>query len=142
MQLLPRDASTALRRLTRGFPVVAVTGPRQSGKTTLVRASFPGKVYVSIEDPDERALAFEGPRAFLGRLARGGVMLQELPADQISAVATLMERYADHPMDLADASLICLAGAIGVTDIITVDPSGFDTCRTGVGKRFKNPFLS
>jgi hypothetical protein len=54
MQLLPRDASTALRRLARGFPVVAVTGPRQSGKTTLVRATFPGKAYVSLEDHDVR----------------------------------------------------------------------------------------
>jgi AAA domain len=57
MQLLLRDATAALRRLARGFPVVAVTGPRQSGKTTLVRATFPGKAYVSLEDPDERALA-------------------------------------------------------------------------------------
>jgi len=74
MQLLPRDATAALRRLARGFPVVAVTGPRQSGKTTLVRATFPGKVYVSLEDPDERALALEDPRAFLGRFARGAIL--------------------------------------------------------------------
>jgi predicted AAA+ superfamily ATPase len=74
MQLLLRDASAALRRLARRFPVVAVTGPRQSGKTTLVRATFPGKVYVSLEDPDERALALEDPRAFLGRFARGAIL--------------------------------------------------------------------
>jgi predicted AAA+ superfamily ATPase len=74
MQLLPRDASTALRRLARGFPVVAVTGPRQSGKTTLVRAAFPGKAYVSLEDPDERAFALEDPRAFLSRFARGAIL--------------------------------------------------------------------
>lgn len=74
-------------------------------------------------------------------VARGGVALREIPADRISAVAALMERYADHPMNLADASLICLADAIGVTDIITVDQAGFDTYRTGTGKRFKNRFL-
>lgn len=74
MRLLPRDATAALRRLARGFPVVAVTGPRQSGKTTLVRATFPGKAYVSLEDPDERALALADPRAFLGRFARGAIL--------------------------------------------------------------------
>jgi predicted AAA+ superfamily ATPase len=74
MPLLDRDATAALRRLARGFPVVAVTGPRQSGKTTLVRATFPGKAYVSLEDPDERALALEDPRAFLGRFARGAIL--------------------------------------------------------------------
>jgi predicted AAA+ superfamily ATPase len=74
MRLLDRDATAALRRLARGFPIVAVTGPRQSGKTTLVRATFPGKPYVSLEDPDERALALEDPRGFLGRFARGAIL--------------------------------------------------------------------
>jgi len=74
MLFLARDATAALRRLARGFPVVAVTGPRQSGKTTLVRATFPRKAYVSLEDPDERGFALEGPRAFLGRFARGAIL--------------------------------------------------------------------
>ena len=74
MLSIPRDASAALRRLARGFPVVAITGPRQSGKTTLVRATFPGKAYVSLEDPDERAFALADPRAFLGRFARGAIL--------------------------------------------------------------------
>lgn len=74
MLQIPRDASVSLRGLARGFPLVAVTGPRQSGKTTLVRATFPGKTYVSLEDPDERALALAEPRAFLGRFARGAIL--------------------------------------------------------------------
>ena len=73
MVFIPRDATAALRRLARGFPVVAVTGPRQSGKTTLVRATFPGKSYISLEDPDERALALADPRAFLGRFKNGAI---------------------------------------------------------------------
>ncbi|OFZ97504.1 MAG: AAA family ATPase [Betaproteobacteria bacterium RIFCSPLOWO2_02_FULL_62_17] len=72
--MLNRDATAALRRLARGFPVVALTGPRQSGKTTLVRATFPGKPYVSLEDPDERGFALEDPRAFLARFARGAIL--------------------------------------------------------------------
>lgn len=82
MQILARDAAAALRRLARGFPVVALTGPRQSGKTTLARAVFPGKAYVSLEDPDERDFALADARGFLGRFARGAILdeIQRAPA--------------------------------------------------------------
>jgi hypothetical protein len=48
------------------MPIVSVTGPRQSGKTTLVRASFPEHYYVNLELPESRRLAIEDPKAFLG----------------------------------------------------------------------------
>jgi hypothetical protein len=63
-----------LLRLARRHPVVTVTGPRQSGKTTLCRAAFPGKPYVSLEPPDQRELARHDPRAFLARYPRGVVV--------------------------------------------------------------------
>ncbi len=72
--MIPRRAAAALRRLARGFPIVALTGPRQSGKTTLARATFPRKPYVSLEDPDERRFALEDPRGFLDRFRRGAVL--------------------------------------------------------------------
>ncbi|MDP2417523.1 MAG: AAA family ATPase [Hydrogenophaga sp.] len=50
-----------------------MTGPRQSGKTTLARALFADKPYVSLEDPVERAFAFEDPRGFLARFSQGAV---------------------------------------------------------------------
>ena len=74
MQLIDRIATATLRRMARGFRVVAVTGPRQSGKTTLVRATFPGKPYVSLEDPDEREFALQDPRGFLARHPRGAIL--------------------------------------------------------------------
>jgi predicted AAA+ superfamily ATPase len=55
------------------FPVVAITGPRQSGKTTLARAVFADKPYVSLEDPIERAFAMEDPRGFLARFEKGAL---------------------------------------------------------------------
>lgn len=50
--MIPRTAFSTVLRLARGFPIVAPSGPRQSGKTTLARAAFLGKPYVSLENPD------------------------------------------------------------------------------------------
>lgn len=72
--MIPRSASRALLRLAQGFPVVALTGPRQSGKTTLARATFADKPYVSLENPDEREFAQGDPRRFLARFPQGAIL--------------------------------------------------------------------
>jgi hypothetical protein len=58
-------------RLARGFPVIAITGPRQSGKTTLARSAFPHKPYLTLEDPDTRLLAESDPRGLLAAYPDG-----------------------------------------------------------------------
>ncbi len=63
--MIKRNIKDKLLYLATKFPVVTVTGPRQSGKTTLVRDSFPDKKYVSLEELDNRNFAFEDPRGFL-----------------------------------------------------------------------------
>lgn len=73
MNLYPRDLRLTLDRLARQFPVIAITGPRQSGKTTLARQAFPGKPYVSLEDPTELAFAQSDPRGFLHRYPAGAI---------------------------------------------------------------------
>jgi hypothetical protein len=80
--MIPRSAHAALQVLARGFPIVAMTGPRQSGKTTLARSAFPDKAYVSLEDLDIRAYAEEDPRGFLARYPQGAVIdeVQRCPA--------------------------------------------------------------
>lgn len=60
--------------MLRGFPLVTITGPRQSGKTTLARMVFRDKPYVSLEDPDQRLSAHDDPRSFLERFPDGGVL--------------------------------------------------------------------
>jgi len=80
--MIPRLARATLLEMAQGFPFLALTGPRQSGKTTLARATFPGKPYVSLEDPDAREFADEDPRGFLAQFPDGAVLdeAQRCPA--------------------------------------------------------------
>jgi predicted AAA+ superfamily ATPase len=71
---IARDATPTLERLAAGFPVLWLTGPRQSGKTTLARAMRPDLPYVNLERPDERAFAQEDPRAFLAAHPDGAIL--------------------------------------------------------------------
>ncbi len=63
------------------YPIVTVTGPRQSGKTTLCRAAFPDKAYVSLETPDVRQYAQSDPRGLLAEVAEGAIFdeVQRVP---------------------------------------------------------------
>ena len=63
------------------YPVVTITGPRQSGKTTLARALFPNHRYVSLEELDQRRFAQEDPRGFLEECRTGAVIdeIQNVP---------------------------------------------------------------
>jgi len=74
--VIRRDLAKRVLAAAGKYPVVTVTGPRQSGKTTLVRALFRDCPYVSLESPDERAFALEDPRGFLARF-KGRVILDE-----------------------------------------------------------------
>ncbi|HVS00744.1 MAG TPA: ATP-binding protein [Thermoanaerobaculia bacterium] len=72
--MIPRVLEARLRDLAGKFPIVTVTGPRQSGKTTLCRAVFPDKPYVSLEAPDLQDYARHDPRGFLGEHSEGAVL--------------------------------------------------------------------
>jgi len=72
--MIPRHAAARILRLLQGFPVVTVTGPRQSGKTTLVRSLLPERPYVSLESPAQREFARSRPAEFLRQFADGAVI--------------------------------------------------------------------
>lgn len=71
--MIRREAESELLKLAKQFKAVAVIGPRQSGKTTLVRHVFREKPYVSLENPDIRRFAFDDPRGFLSQYKTGAV---------------------------------------------------------------------
>ncbi|MFM8442144.1 MAG: ATP-binding protein [Methylococcus sp.] len=72
--MIPRSAQNTLQTLAKGFPIVALTGPRQSGKTTLARAVFADRAYITLEDPEEREYAVRDPRGFLARFPDGAIL--------------------------------------------------------------------
>lgn len=63
--MINRTLSSIVNSYVKKFPVVTVTGARQCGKTTMLRACFPDAVYISLEDPDIRMMAANDPRGFL-----------------------------------------------------------------------------
>ena len=72
--MIPREAEKTIHSLLKGFPIVTISGPRQSGKTTLAKVVFPDKPYASLEDPDVRLAAWDDPRSFLERFPDGAVL--------------------------------------------------------------------
>ncbi len=79
--MITREITKELIESSNEYPVVTVLGPRQSGKTTLVKMTFPDKPYYSFEDPDIRMAAQADPRSFLNNLPEGAILdeIQNLP---------------------------------------------------------------
>ena len=92
--MIPRIATKLLDEVRAGYPVVTITGPRQSGKTTLARLAFADKPYVSLETPDEREFATSDPRGFLARWPRGAII------DEVQHVPDLFS-WIQSDVDLA-----------------------------------------
>ena len=75
--MIKRKLSEKIIDLSKKFPSVTITGPRQSGKTTLVKDIFKNYAYISLEDPDEREFAISDPKGFLKRFS-SGIILDEI----------------------------------------------------------------
>ena len=93
--MVRREICKELLESAAEYPVVTVLGPRQAGKTTLVRMAFPDKPYVSLEDPDVRLAAGADPRGFLRSLGQGAILdeVQRLPA----LLSYLQGMVDEHP---------------------------------------------
>ncbi len=90
--MIQRDVEKTVRRYAEQYPVVTITGPRQSGKTTLCRMVFPDKPYVSLESPEERDFAAADPKGFLLRFPSGAVLdeIQRSP-DLLSYIQVIVD---------------------------------------------------
>jgi len=67
-----RAIITAIAQLAASFPIISITGPRQSGKTTLAQHYFSEKAYFNLEDPSQRAQIMDDPKGVLASIGRRG----------------------------------------------------------------------
>ncbi|MBX3183857.1 MAG: ATP-binding protein [Polyangiaceae bacterium] len=110
----PRTLHATLVRAATQYPVVTLTGPRQSGKTTLCRMAFPEHAYVSLEPLDTREFAAQDPRGFLAQFA-GGVILDE--AQRAPALFSYLQETVDRDprkgrFIVSGSENLTLAGAV------------------------------
>lgn len=89
---IKREIISPIRDLISKYPVLAVTGPRQSGKTTLLRTIFPDFQYVSLENPDTRNFAETDPNGFLDKYSKSVILdeVQRVPS-LFSYIQTLVD---------------------------------------------------
>jgi predicted AAA+ superfamily ATPase len=126
--MIPRMLQAELLTQVREFPVVTVLGPRQAGKTTLVRRALPEFEYVSLEDPETRAVASEDPRGFLAR-RRAQVIFDEI--QRAPGLLSYLQGIVDerggvghfvltgsHQLQLREAVAQSLAGRTGLLHLL------------------------
>lgn len=75
--MVERTIKKYILRLIDKFPIISLSGPRQSGKTTLLRNLFPDYYYINLENLDERALLQEDIRGFLDNYSEKGLIIDE-----------------------------------------------------------------
>lgn len=126
--MIKRTAEKLVRAYSRQFRALAVVGPRQSGKTTLVRKVFSAKEYVSLENPDELQMAQSDPRGFLSRFPKGAIFDE---AQRAPALFSYLQQVLDESRKeglfiltgsnnflLQQSISQTLAGRIGYVDLL------------------------
>ena len=103
--MIEREITGRLTALFEQYPFVTVTGPRQSGKTTLCRAAFPDLKYVNLEAPDQRDFAESDPRGFLSQLGEGAII------DEVQHVPQLLSYLQVLADELGRNGLFVLTGS-------------------------------
>lgn len=91
--MIKREAERQIRVLAEQFKAVAVVGPRQSGKTTLVKMIFKEKAYVNFENPDTRLFATDDPRGFLANYPNGAIFDE---AQRVPEIFSYLQQILDE----------------------------------------------
>jgi len=102
---IKRHIETAIKAAFESYPVITITGPRQSGKTTLAKMLFPDKPYRSLEDPDVRRVAESDPRTFLAAFPDGAVL------DEVQRIPDLLSYIQGIVDDKRKSGLFVLTGS-------------------------------
>lgn len=142
--MIEREMSKLVRDMAGEYPVVTVFGPRQSGKTTMVRAAFPGHAYANLEDRETRELAVADAKAFF-KLYPPPVVLDEIQRvpELASAVQVLVDEHrhdmgrfiltGSHQPLLAETVSQSLAGRTAVLDLFPPTIGELGALAEGVG---------
>lgn len=111
--MIKRKLEILINENLRYFPIVTVTGPRQSGKTTLIRSMFSHLPYYSLENPDTRALAISDPVAFLSQHSDGMILdeVQNVP-ELLSYLQGIVDGHRDRKYILSGSSQFKLQNSI------------------------------
>ncbi|HSX13783.1 MAG TPA: ATP-binding protein [Chlamydiales bacterium] len=123
-----RHLSAEIQELAKGYPVVTVIGPRQSGKTTLIQHIFPNFPYVNLENPDIRDVASLDPRSFLEKYPNGAILdeIQRVPK-LLSYIQTIVDASdrkglfiltGSHQLELHEAITQSLAGRTALLTLL------------------------
>lgn len=137
--MITRTAQKTLLRMAKGFPIVAITGPRQSGKTTLSKLTFPSKPYLSLEDPDVRSTAESDPRGLLAGFPNGAILDEVQRAPQLfSYLQTKVDEKiipgmfvltGSQQFGLLSGITQSLAGRVGMIHLLPFDTSELSSVR-------------
>ncbi len=147
--MIPRHLTPVLAGASRLYPVVSVTGPRQSGKTTLLRAAFPRHRYATLESPDVREFALADPRGFLARFD-GPVILDELQhaPDLFSYIQVLVDEEpapgrftlsGSHNFLLMRRIAQSLAGRVHISHLLPFSPAELHRLSLRTGAEIDRP---
>jgi hypothetical protein len=114
--MIKRTLASKIISLGQKFQVITLTGPRQSGKTTLVKATFPDLPYVSLEEPDIRQIALTDPRGFLSNYPNGAILdeIQNTP-DLFSYIQSITDENRQIHFILTGSSNFLLMEKISQT---------------------------
>ena len=114
--MIERTLASKMISLVKKFQLITLTGPRQSGKTTLVKATFPSMPYTSLEDPDIRQIALTDPRGFLSNYPTGAILdeIQNTP-ELFSYVQSLVDENRQIHFILTGSSNFLLMEKISQT---------------------------
>lgn len=103
--MIHRTLQSTLERLTNKYPVITLTGPRQSGKSTLLKYAFPDYRYISLEDLDMREFATNDPRGFLNSFPH------QIILDEAQRVPSLFSYIQTHVDETDESGMYLLAGS-------------------------------